>query len=61
MGVAHALAVADSGIVGHQGHHALVDADAHVEREAFDLQHDADGGQRQVVIGIHQFVDDNVV
>ena len=61
MVVAHALAVAGAVIVGDQRHHALTDAHAHVEREALHLEYDADGGQRHIVIGDHQFVDDDVV
>ena len=56
-----ALFVSGAEIVSHQRHHSLADTNAHVEREALDLEHDADGGQGQIVIGNHQLVDDHVV
>ena len=57
----HAAAVAGGVVVGHQRHHALADADAHVQREAFHLQHDAHRRQRQIVVGHHQLVNDDIV
>lgn len=60
-GVLHPLLVPGGVVVGHQGHHALADADAHVQREALHLQHDSHGGQGQIVVGDHQLIDDDIV
>ena len=57
----HPFLVAGGAVVGHQGHHALTDPDAHIQGQPLHLQDNADGCQRGLAVGHHQLVDDHIV